>query len=185
MTDVQTLRQEATKRRALSVESQFGEIPSSIPYLDGLLKQSSSLDEKHLLFSLILGECIRAENRQAEVHYLRRQLEALPRQPIFLASLATALAGIPGSEQEALMLCTEAVDLARQEDRQVRYSLTCQVRVALLLDDYEVLNCAIRGLLADAGNQRSEDTGYEFDFVDQIDVGRCDAKLLAQYKALV
>lgn len=185
MTDIQVLRQEAAARRTLSAESQFGEIPSSIPYLDGLLKQSSSLDEKHLLFSLILGECIRAENRQAEVHYLRRQLEDLPRQPILLANLATALASVPGSEQEALMRCTEAVDLAQQEDRQVRYCLTCQVRVALVLDDYVALNRAIRGLIADSGNQRSEDTEYEFDFVDQIDVGRCDPKLLAQYKELV
>lgn len=184
MTDVRALRQELAKRRVSHVRSAFGEIPSSIPYLDGLLTQVTSLDEEHLLFALILGECTRAQNRQAEVHYLRRQIHALPLQPIFLASLATALASSPGSEAEALARCAEAVELSRREDRQVRYCLTCQARVALALDDYGVLTEALKGLVADAESARAEDTGYEFDFLDQIDAQRCDAELLSSYRAL-
>ena len=184
MTDVRALRQEVAKRRASHVASAFGEIPSSIPYLDGLLTQAASLDEEHLLFALILGECTRAENRQAEVHYLQRQIDTLPLQPIFVASLATALASSPGSEAEALARCAEAVELARREERQIRYCLTCQARVALALDDYGVLTGALKGLVADAKSTRTEDTGYEFDFLDQIDAQRCDAELLASYRAL-
>ena len=184
MTDVRALRQEVTKRRASVVESDFGEIPSSIPYLEGLLQKASSLDDSHLLFALILGECTRADNRPAEVHYLRRQLAALPLQPIFLASLASALASVPGAGSEALTRCLEAVNLAQKEDRQVRYCLTVQARVALALHDHETLAASLKGLIADAKFERAEDSGYEFDFVDQIDAQRIDPTLLAEYKAL-
>jgi hypothetical protein len=53
-----------------------------------------------------------------------------------------------------------------------------------MLDDYAVLQRALAELVGDAGNDRSEDTRYEFDFVDQIDVQRFDAGLLARYKEL-
>src|SRR6188768_1547966 len=72
--DARALMQEAAKRRSTVVNTEFGPAPSSIGYLEGLLQQASSTEEKHLLFALILGECTRAENRLAEVHFLRRQL---------------------------------------------------------------------------------------------------------------
>ena len=183
--NVHLLRNEAAERRTSVVLSEFGEIPSSIPYLEGLLQKASSLDDKYLLFALVLGECTRADNRQAEVHYLRRQMSSLPLQPVFLTSLASALATEPASHVEALARCAEAVELAMREDRQVRYSLTFQARLALALGEYEVLTSALKGLIADAHCERSEDTGYEFDFVDEIDTRRIDPALLAQYKALV
>ncbi|CAN7763758.1 hypothetical protein LJR084_007288 [Variovorax sp. LjRoot84] len=184
MMDITALGSQVAKRRSSRVPSEFGEIPGSIGYLEGLLNQATTLDEKHLMFVLILGECSRASNPEPELHYLRRQLESLPLQPILLASLAYALANIPGSGDEALTRCAEAVALARKENRQVRYSLAWQVRIALILDDYTVLHDALQGLVDDAGKQREEDSAYEFDFVDQIDAARCDAQLLARYEEL-
>ena len=170
--------------RATIVDSKFGAVPSSIGYLEGLLQEATSSGDKHLLFALILGECARAESCLAEVHFLRRQIAELPLQPVLLTSLASALARDRESAPEALVRCDEAVRLAQQEDRQVRYCLTCQARIALALSDYEVLSAALRALVADAGRQRAEDTAYEFDFIDQIDVRRIDPALLRQYKAL-
>jgi hypothetical protein len=182
--DARALRQETTKLRATVVESEFGAVPASIGYLEDLLREAASSEDKHLLFALILGECARAGNRLAEVHFLRRQVAELPPQPVLLMSLASALAGDQESVPEALLRCKEAVRLAQHEDRQVRYCLTCQARIALALDDYEVLSAALRALIVDAGRQRTEDTAYEFDFVDQIDARRIDPRLLQQYKAL-
>jgi hypothetical protein len=182
--DARALRQEAAKLRATVVNSEFGAVPSSIGYLEGLLGKASSSEDKHLLFALILGECVRAENGLAEVHFLRRQVAELPLQPVLLTSLASALAGDRKSGPEALARCEEAVQLAQHEDRQVRYCLTCQARIALALDDYEVLSAALRALIADAGRKRAEDAAYEFDFADQIDARRIDPALLRQYKAL-
>jgi hypothetical protein len=182
--DARALRREAAKLRSTIVESEFGAVPSSIGYLESLLSRASSSEDKHLLFALILGECARADNRLAEMHFLRRQVAELSLQPVLLTSLASALVGDPASAPEALARCEEAVRLARQEDRQVRYSLTCQATIALALNDYEVLSAALRGLIEDAGRERTEDTAYEFDFVDKIDVQRIDAELLANYKTL-
>lgn len=182
--DARALRQEAAKLRSTIVDSEFGAVPSSIGYLEALLRKATSSEDKHLLFALILGECARADNRLAEMHFLRRQVAELPLQPVLLTSLASALVGDPESAPEALVSCQEAVRLARHEDRQVRYCLTCQARIALALDDYEVLSAALRALIADAGRERAEDTTYEFDFVDQIDVRRIAPALLRQYKAL-
>lgn len=178
------LRQEAAKRRSIGVDSEFGTIPSSVVYLDEHLRKASSLDDKHLLFALIIGECIRAENHVAEIHFLRRQMTELPLQPVFLTSLASALASNPNTVPEAFARCEEAVQLAQHENRQVRYCLTCQVRLALTFDKYEILSSALRNLIADAGHERVEDTNYEFDFIDQIDDRRIDPELLRQYKAL-
>jgi hypothetical protein len=182
--DAGALRQEAAKLRSTIVDSEFGAVPGSIRYLEGVLQRASSSEDKHLLFALILGECARADNRLAEVHFLRRQVAELPLQPVLLTSLASVLAGDRESATEALVRCEEAVQLAQRGDRQVRYCLTSQARIALALDDYEVLSKALRGLVADAGRQRAEDTAYEFDFVDQIDVQRIDPGLLRQYRAL-
>jgi hypothetical protein len=184
MTDSSVIRSKVAKLRSTLVPSEFGEIPASIPYLDDLLKQAPSLDEKHLLFALILGECTRADNRALELYYTRSQIKSLPLQPVFLTSLAMALAYTPGMQSEALSACAEAVALAKEEDRQVRWSLTLQARIALMFDNYEVLACTIKELIADAGAERLEDTRYEFDFVDQIDVQRFDAGLLARYMEL-
>lgn len=181
MTDSSAIRGQVAKLRSTSVQSEFGQIPASVPYLDGLLQQASALDEKHLLYALILGECTRAQNRALELHYLQQQVKSLPLQPVLLTNLAMALAYTPGREHEALLVCGEAVVLAKKENRQVRWSLTSQARIALMLDDYEILNRTLGELIADAGQARAEDTGYEFDFVDQIDAQRIDVQLFAQY----
>lgn len=184
MTNSSEIRKQVAKLRSYTVPSEFGQIPASVPYLDGLLKQVSTLNEKHLLFALILGECTRAENHALELHYLRRQIQSLPLQPIFLTSLATTLANTSGMNVEALSVSHEAIALAKKENRQVRWSLTSQARIALMLDDYDTLTHTLEELVSDAGAARSEDTAYEFDFVDQIDTQRFDAGLLERYKEL-
>lgn len=183
--DDRLLMRKAAKLRAVKVESDIGLISGSIAYLDGLLKEDLSIDDKYQLFFLIVDECFRSGNRNAEEYYLRRQISELPLQPILLTNLAQFLVNDSEKAKEALAFCEEAVRLAINEDRQVRYALTCQVRIALALDDYEVLSSALRGLIADAApNRVNEDSIYYFDFVDKIDANRIDFALLERYKAL-
>lgn len=101
------------------------------------------------------------------------------------AGLAITLANIePSSRDEAVAIAEKAIDVAKSQDRLVRYCATNLARIGLILDDYVVLQRALVDLVSDAGRDRSEDSGYEFDFVNQIDVRRIDAGLLARYKAL-
>jgi hypothetical protein len=184
MIDVNALRREVSQRRAVNTNSSFGVIPSSIPFLTDHLQNAVDSETRHLLFALILSECGRAENKPLEIHFLRRQVEELPMQPILLTSLATALAASRETAQEALQLCRAAVDLAVKENRQLRYSLSAMARVAIEVDDYQLLSYAISSLVDDAEKFRAEDIAYEFDFLESIDLNRISPDLLVRYSKL-
>jgi len=187
MTDEEftTLCAEVAQLRKQRIPSEFGLIPASIEHLQTILTGELSDDDQAEVYSLLVNECSKAHNDHLYIKALRDRVHALPNDPMSYAGLAFRLALIePASRSEALDVADKALELAKSQNRLVRYCSTNLARIGLMLDDYEVLSRAIRGLLADSGSQRSEDTGYEFDFVDQIDIGRCDAKLLAQYKAL-
>jgi hypothetical protein len=184
MINVTSLREEVTKQRSTTVQSEFGPIPGSIPYLEGLLTDSLSLDERHLIFAVILSECSRAKNDQLELHFLRRQVSVLPKQPVLLVGLALGLSKFPEFRGDALRTGLDAVSLARLENRQLRYSLTALARLALSLNDYAVIERALTELVADKGTERSEDTPYEFDFVDQLDARRISPSVISAYRLL-
>ncbi len=184
MINVTSLRDEIAKQRSTTAQSEFGPIPASIPYLQGLLTDSLSLDERHLVFAAILSECSRAKNDHLELHFLRRQVSALPKQPVLLVSLALGLAKFPELRDDAIQTGLDAVRVARQQDRQLRYSLTALARLALSLNEYTALELALTELIADQSSNRDEDTGYEFDFVDAIDTHRIAPSLLDAYKGL-
>jgi hypothetical protein len=133
---------------------------------------------------MILSECSRAKNDQLALHFLRRQAESLPAQPVILASLAQGLAKFPELQSEALKVGSEAVALAKRENRQVRYSLTALVRLAMSLDEHSVLERALSELVADGNAARNEDTPFEFDFLDKVDATRISPKVLSAYKKL-
>jgi hypothetical protein len=118
------------------------------------------------------------------VHFLREQVRDLPDDPLSLSSLATALSHDPNMREEALRLAAFAVDLSVIQNRQVKYNLTCQARIALQVGDYVVFHKALRGLIEDANNHRAEDHVLEFDFLDHLDQKEVDRKLVAQYRAL-
>ena len=183
MIDASSLREEVARRRSTKSQSEFGAIPESIPYLQSFLTDQLSIDERHLIFAMILNECSRAKNDHLELHFLRRQLSALPLQPVLLASLAGGLAKFPERRAEALQAGAEAVRLAREEDRQVRYSLTALARLALSLKDYSTLERALSELVADAVVTR-EDAPYEFDFVDDLDARHISSDVISAYKRL-
>lgn len=166
------------------VGSRFGRIPKSIEYLEKILENETALDDRVAVYELLLGECSRSRNDGVYLHFLRQRAHEFPDDPFSYTGLATVLAYERGTQAEALKVAAQGVSAAKKQDRLVRYSLTSQVRIALMLDDYETLNHALGELVADAGTKRTEDTVYVFDFIDQIDVQRCDTQLLARYKEL-
>lgn len=171
--------------RKQRVESTFGPIPASIPYLDEMLADATSDEEQGLLYSLLISECSRARNDALYVDRLRRRARDMATDPISHAGLATTLAMLDHQyRDEALASAYKALKLAKLQRRQIRYCGTSLARVALSLDEYGPLQDALRELMDDSGEPRQEDIGYEFDFVDQIDPKRCDAELLNSYKSL-
>jgi hypothetical protein len=182
--DFLAIKNRLPELRKQLVDSSHGRIPKSIDYLEKELAKATSKDDKAALYPLLLSECSHARDDKLTVRFLRQQVKDLPDDPLPLTSLATDLARDRRAQGEALALAAKAVALAKKQDRQVKYSLTCQARVALEIGDYKVFNDALRGLLADAGNSRDEDHGLEFDFLDHVDPNKADQQLIAQYRGL-
>lgn len=166
------------------VDSPHGRIPKSIDYVEKEVAKVMSMDDKAALYPLLLSECSYARNEKLALHFLRQQAKDLPDDPLSLTSLASGLARDTSTRSEAMALAAKAVALAKKQNRQIRYSLTCQARVAVEVGDYQIFNDALRGLLADAGNARSEDHGFEFDFLERVDASKADQQVIAQYRKL-
>ena len=179
------LQSELVLLRREQVQSSYGLIPKSIQYLEKRLLASESDGEQAELYSLLISECSTAKNDRLYLDWLRRRVLDRPTDPICYAGLAFTLAMF-GSEprDEAMAASVKALNLAKSQDRLIRYCATNLARVALILDDCDALNLALEVLIADAGKKRSEDAPYQFDFIDQIKSSRCDASLLARYKEL-
>lgn len=182
--DFLAIKNRLPELRKQLVESPHGRIPKSIDYVEKEVAKATSKDDKAALYPLLLSECSYARNEKLALHFLRQQVKDFPDDPLSLTSLATGLARDTSTRSEALALAAKAVALAKKQNRQVRYSLTCQARIALDVGDYQIFNDALRGLLADAGNSRDEDHGFEFDFLEHVDSGRADQQLIARYREL-
>lgn len=180
-----TLVAELATLRKQRVKSRFGPVPGSVPRLEQLLAASTSDEDRAVLYTLLASECSKARNDSLYIDCLRRCARDLSNDPMAHADLAITLVIVqPSSRNEAITIADKALDMAKSQDRLVRYCATNLARIGLMLDDYAVLQRALAELVGDAGSDRSEDTSYEFDFVDKIDVQRFDAGLLARYKEL-
>jgi len=182
--DFVAIKNRLPELRKQLVDSPHGRIPKSIDYVEKEMAKATSTDDKAVLYPLLLSECSYARNEKLALHFLRQQVKDLPDDPLSLTSLATDLARDPSARGEALALAAKAVALAKKQNRQIKYSLTCQARVALEIGDYKVFNDALRGLIADADNSRDEDHGFEFDFLDHVDPKKADQQLIARYSEL-
>jgi hypothetical protein len=179
----EALRSEIERLRPHRVESAFGAIPASVKYLETLL-ESAAQEDRRLLYIFLAGECSRARNDKLHVQVLRRCALELPDDPLSHSSLAFGLALMEGNRKESVEAGRRAVALAKAQNVLVRYCAGDLARVALMVDDYDALHHAISVLVADAGNRRLEDCGYEFDFLGRIDRTRFDRELLSQFEAL-
>ena len=183
--EFQSLHADVARLRKKRVQSAFGLIPASVNYLGSKLSGALSEADRGDVYALLVNECSKARNDRLYVEVLRRRARDLSNDPISHAGLAFRLALIdPTSREETLEIAEKALLMAKSQNRQIRYCATNMARIGLMLDEYGVVERALKELVGDAGSQRAEDTGYEFDFVDQLDIRRVDTKLLAAYRAL-
>jgi hypothetical protein len=182
--DFLAIKKQLPELRKQLVTSPHGRIPKSVEHLESMIANAASVDDKAALYPLVLSECVRYGNHELHVRFLRQQVRDLHDDPLSLTSLATALAQDHSARGEAIRLVAQAVTIAKSEDRQVKYSLTCQARLALEVGDYDLFNDSLRDLIQDAKNHRAEDHGLEFDFLDRADSDKIDKKLVTQYRAL-
>jgi hypothetical protein len=178
------IRNQIPNLRRMLVQSPQGSIPKSIEFLNSMIADANSLDDKAALYTLLLSECGYFRSDELTVYFLRKQVLDLPNDPLPMTSLALKLAQSTGAQSEALLIAERAIEVAKLQNRQVKYSLTCLARVALASGNYDIFNQALAQLVDDADQWRAEDLGLEFDFIDQVDSSRADARILSKYRAL-
>jgi hypothetical protein len=170
---------------SMKAESEFGPIPASVPYLEDMLGANLDFDDRSLIYSLLISECSRAKNDSLYIAMLRRREKDLENDPMSRLGLAHTLVIIkPELADEALNVAKEALNMAKAQDWLVKYCATSIVRIGLVRKDYDIVQFGLAELVADSKNQRLEDSGYEFDFLPQIEAQRCDKTLLKSYQSL-
>ncbi len=165
-------------------EADSAGMPPSVALLEQLVNDCTDPDLRFELFEVLSSECLRYGELSRRVEHLTQNVAERPRDPVSLSMLADALARVEGREGDAIATIDRAVDIARQDDRLVRYALTSKARVALDLDNYDALEEAIAGLIEDDGKLRAEDAPVENDFVDRIQRERLDPTLLERFTKL-
>jgi len=170
--------------RKEQVDTPYGLIPRSVAYLEQLLENQTDPDDRIAVYGLLLSECSRSCNHDIYLHFARRKAQEFPDDPYSYTGLASVLSYEPVTQPEALEVAALAVALARKQDRQVKYTLNCQARIALRLGAFSVFNEALRGLIEDAPVYREEDYKLEFDFLDYTTSDLIDKGLVEQYRAL-
>jgi hypothetical protein len=167
------------------VPSTFGLIPKSIVHLEEKLDVTNDRKERAAIFVLLVKESSRVDNDELYLCVLRRRAAEFSDDPISLGGLAFGIAAMrPIDKVDAANAAKNALEVARQADRLVRYSATNAIRVGLMIDDYDLIDKALEVLLTDEAKHRSEDTPYEFDFLTKIDENRCTMSLLRRYQNL-
>lgn len=179
------LRSELVLLRKQNIQSAYGTIPASVEHLERMLTAAASDDERVMLYALLVSECSKAGNERLYIDCLRHRTRDFPNDPMSHAGLAFSLVTIGREHRdEALATAKKALELAKSQNRQIRYCAINLARIALAIDDYGAVNHALEELIADSSNHREEDIGYEFDFVERIDAQRVNETLFARYKAL-
>jgi hypothetical protein len=133
----------------------------------------------------VLTECSHANNEALYLDVLRSSGRDLPNEPMAISGMGLGIAIIrPDLASEATAAARRSVQLARTQDRMVRHCATNLVRVAILIDDYSLLEEGLDTLVKDATNRRLEDVSLQFDFLANIDAKRLDTDLLNAYRSL-
>lgn len=183
--EFEILEAEIAKRSEARVETESGSTPASIVFLRERLAEVTDEADRKLLYTLMASAGSKASNSQLYLAILREKCEQFPLDPIAYIDLAFGIAQFDEHNKlESAKCAREAIVLAKNQKRLVKYSATYAARVALLLDDYELLDHALAELIRDSHTRHAEDTGLEFDFIDQIDARRLDGSILGEYLLL-
>lgn len=183
--DFDAIRRQLPALRKQNISSPLGDIPESIAYVWMKINESSSAGDKAALYSLLLSECSRWGDEALSIYFQRKVVSELPNEPLPMTGLAHSLSFAPACRDEALTLSGKAIEMAKAQNRQVKYTLTCQARIALRLGEYRIFNDVLRQLIEDADVRREEDYKLEFDFLDQATSDQIDHELVKQYRALM
>lgn len=168
------LRKDASKTKTSA-------IPSTVTFLEGELSKTSDPLHRAALYQLMAQEYAFARQPSGELNTMRRATTEFPEEPVPWIGLAARL----GQEQKTLGEAREVIErgleIALRTNRFVRYALGTRARIANALKDHQLLEETVRRLIADAVKTRTEDCGFETDFIESAPHSTINPEVRKQY----
>ena len=166
-------------------------VPDSIPYLEELLSAQQDKHDIDEVLSEIHSEYVRANLATRQLETARRRVENLPKDTLTNLALADQLSYEGGSSaenaDEAKRLIVEVVDLARRQNKWVRYTLSRQAGIAKRLGDSRMFADALRALITDVASRREFEVDSRLfpEIVDALPDGFCESRLIDEYRMVI
>jgi len=179
--ELSTLQATARQLRGTVTVVDGEQIPDSVLFLERRLAEAQDKSTRVILYGLISDECVATNLYRRKLVTLRAEVAEFANEPVPLISLAVELRRDPATRDEARRVFEIALEKAVDADRFVRYALGERARFARMVNDLDLLQDCLKRLIADVGKKRSEDCGFETDFVSRLEDDLTVSPLVNEY----
>jgi tetratricopeptide (TPR) repeat protein len=156
-------------------------MPAGVVFLEGELAKTGDPLDRMALYQLICREYAVVEQFDRELDVMRKAAVEFPNEPVPWISLAARLSYDQETIKEAQQFIERGLEIAIRNDRFVRYALGTRARIASRIGDYPLLEETVRRLIEDAPKIRTEDGGFETDFLDTVADDAIDRRVRERY----
>jgi hypothetical protein len=179
------LRSKIRTLREPVVEMEGKRVPGSVPFLRDLIAAAENPLDRDALLTELAGEYLRSDLDDEHLLVQRERVAQNPEAAVVWLALAHSLGMRDDGAAEAKQAVIKAVEISRQTNTLVRYSLTCQAQVARQTNDPSLFEQALRSLIADVSNYREEDSDLNDHIVADLPTGFCTVELEVEYRNLL
>jgi|SRR5581483_6895846 len=181
--EYQELRRNVADLRAKKLSLEGEMVPESAVFLENRLANSADPRERAALYEMLCDEYALSGLNHKELETMRARAREYRDEPVPWIGLAARLSHEEDMLEEAQQASDHAVSVAKRSDRFVRYALITRARLAVAQRDWNLLAATLQDLIDDASNERTEDIGYEDDFLQGVE-GHLDKAVVRRYRTI-
>jgi hypothetical protein len=179
------LREEIKRQRQTKVSIDGKLIPNSAVFLKKLIATTNDLNDRDDLLSELAGEYLRVGLDDEHLLIQRQRVTENPKSAVMWLALAHSLSLRADGATEAKTAVAQGLEISQKIGTLIRYSLICQADVARKIGDSELFEKSLIDLIADAHQQRIEDSGFMDYILIDLPAGFCSPSIEAQYRDLI
>jgi hypothetical protein len=179
------LREVIKRKRQSAVLIDGKLIPGSALFLKNLIATTNDANDRDDLFTELAGEYLRAGLDDEHLLIQRQRVSENPEAAVMWLALAHSLSLRADGAVEAKAAIKKGLEISLKIGTLIRYSLICQADVARKIGDSQLFEKSLTALVADAHQQRTEDSGFMDYILIDLPEGFCSPSLEAQYRNLV
>lgn len=179
------LRAEIRKRREPAEMLDGKPVPGSVAFIRQMLSTATDPHDRDALLGELAGEYLRAGLDDEHLLVQRERVANHPDAAIMWLGLAHSLSMREDGAEEAKQAVAKGVEISRQVGTLVRFALTSQAEVARKTHDAALFAQSLRQLIADAPNERADDSGLDDSVLRDLPDGFCAPELQEEYRQML